>query len=103
MLRESNAFEFALAVWGNRSLLTHVTWSPRRTVSAGGLKRICSITTVYVVGEASTPPENARTSEATTPRLGPDVPNRGLPPEWPLRLPAASGEQSSTAFPQFRL
>src|SRR5260370_38833627 len=101
MLRELNAFEFALAVWGNRSLLTHVTGSPRRTVSAGGLKRICLITTVHVGGEASTPPDNARTSEATTPRRSPDVPHRRFPPDRPLRLTAASGEHASTALPPF--
>src|SRR6476620_6317176 len=53
MLCESNAFEAALAVWGNKSLFIHTTRSPGRTVSVAGSKRIRSITMTCVAGSAS--------------------------------------------------
>ncbi len=47
---ESKGAASDVAVWGIRSLLTHTTESPTRTVNVLGLKLVASIVTVCVAG-----------------------------------------------------
>src|SRR5215831_4312096 len=80
MLPEANACDAAVAVWGNRSLLTHTIRSPRCTCNSAGLNCMFSITTVCtapcagcVASAAALVPDESRTAASQSQRNAPRV------------------------------